>query len=146
MRGYSRLSPGAARLLRRSCPGYQRSIASSLPRNSPFLNRVGSQLQIEPAPEVAAPLGRDAPVPERKRTPKVPLSNEHLPSLEFWQRNPRRGDLTPEECHRAATIYLQHANPNESTWKGKLQRGKKRVSLRAKISLGPPSSSDTDIS
>ena len=51
------------------------------------------------------------------------VTEGELPPLEFWQRRAGVENLTPEWCYSATHIYLQHYNPKESTWKGKLERG-----------------------
>lgn len=126
MRGYPRF-PSATRLFCHMGTG-RSSISHPLWNSQRLLG--GSQQRQFHAPS------KPAPRIKLKRPPRVKVkkgsqastsqgpTEDDVPPLEFWQRSVLRESLTPEECHRAASTYCELADPDRSTWKGELERGK----------------------
>lgn len=84
-------------------------------------------------PLVSAPLHHGQQPPQHrlyavggisKRQQQI-FTAEDVPALEWWnsayEKRPR--DVSSVECFKAAAFYCKTAREDESTWKGKLERG-----------------------
>ena len=59
------------------------------------------------------------------RSGKRVFAEDDIPPLEFWKQSVVGGTLTPEDCHEVVRKYCELAKLQESTWKGKLERGER---------------------